>query len=61
MYTLHETGRINKGSSHIKDLADLFQQVLNIDPGENYPTYIDIRSQKNNQTKSLDRMKKNLI
>ncbi|KXO01113.1 hypothetical protein LS48_01155 [Aequorivita aquimaris] len=60
IYALHETGSINNGSTDIKDLADLFQQVLNIDLGEYYRTYIEIRSRKINQTKFLDRMKKNL-
>lgn len=60
MYAIHETGAINNGHADIKDLADFFQQILNIDLGEYYRAYIEIRSRKINQTKFLDRMKKNL-
>jgi hypothetical protein len=60
MYAIHETGAINNGHADIKDLADFFQQILNIDLGEYYRAYIEIRSRKINQTKFLDCMKKNL-
>lgn len=60
MYAIHETGSINNGQADIKDLADFFQQILNIDLGEYYRAYIEIRSRKINQTKFLDLMKKNL-
>ena len=60
MYAIHETGSINNGHADIKELADFFQQILNIDLGEYYRAYIEIRSRKINQTKFLDRMKKNL-
>ncbi len=60
IYALHETGTINHGNTDIKELATLFQQILKIDLGEYYRTYIEIRSRKINQTKFLDRMKTNL-
>ena len=60
IYALHETGAINNGNTDIKELATIFQQNLNIDLGDYYRTYIEIRSRKINQTKFLSRMIKDL-
>lgn len=60
IYGLHATGTINNGQTDIKELASMFQHVLNIDLGEYYRTYIEIRSRKINPTKFLDRMIQNL-
>ena len=56
IYALHETGAINNGNIRINELANNFAQFLNIDVGEFYRTYLQIRSRKINQTKFLDQM-----
>lgn len=56
LYGLHASGTINNGQTDIKELASIFQHFLNIDLGEYYRTYKEIRSRKTNPTKFLDRM-----
>lgn len=56
IYGLHATGTINNGRIEIKEIATLFEHILNIDLGEYYRAYIEIRSRKINPTKFLDRM-----
>lgn len=60
IYALQETGTINNGRTDIKELATLFQEILNVDLGEYYRAYLQIRSRKINQTKFLDRMTQHL-
>src|SRR5690554_2504212 len=57
IYALHETGTINNGNTDIKVLAKVFQEILNIDLGEYYRTFIEIRSRKLAPTKFIDQMK----
>ena len=57
IYALHETGTINNGNTDIKVLAKVFQEILNIDLGEYYRTFIEIRSRKLTPTKFIDQMK----
>ena len=60
IYALHASGAINNGQTDIKELATNFQGLLNIDLGEYYRTFIEIRSRKINKTKFLERMITNL-
>lgn len=60
IYALHATATINNGQMDIKELATIFQHLLNIDLGEYYRTYIEIRSRKIKPTRFLDRMTQHL-
>ena len=54
IYALQSSGAINSGTANIKELASLFEQVFNIDLGNYYHTFIEIRARKCSKTKFLD-------
>ena len=57
-YALIATGAV-KGD--IKDLATLFEKVYNIDLGNYYRSFLEIRGRKENPTRFLDLLKTNLL
>ncbi len=61
IYALHAAAVINKGNIEIKELALLIEKVFNIQLGNYYHTFIEIKARKINQTKFLDQLKKSLI
>lgn len=56
IYALHSSGRVNSGTADIKEMALLFEQVFNIDLGNYYHTFIEIRARKCSKTKFLDKL-----
>lgn len=56
LYALHSTSVINSGPVDIKELASHFEHFYNIDLGNYYHTFIEIRARKNSKTKFLDRL-----
>lgn len=61
IYALQSSGSINSGTADIKEIALSLERVFNIDLGNYYQTYIEIRSRKSNHTKFIDNLKKSLI
>lgn len=61
IYALHTTGAINSGITDIKEMASVCEIMFNIELGDYYRTYLEIRSRKINQTKFLDKLKESLI
>lgn len=60
IYALHAVKSINNGQVEIKDIASLVQEVFNIELGDYYRTFIEIRSRKIHPTKFLDNLKQSL-
>ena len=60
IYALQAVGSINNGKAEIKELANTLQTIFNIELGDYYRTFIEIRARKINNTKFLDRLKQNL-
>tara|TARA_R110000868_G_scaffold400434_1_gene674879 strand:+ start:320 stop:1159 length:840 start_codon:yes stop_codon:yes gene_type:complete len=56
IYALHSSGAINSGTADIKEMASLFEQMFNIDLGNYYHTFIEIRARKCSKTKFLDKL-----
>lgn len=56
LYALHASGTINSGTVDIKELASHFEHFYNIDLGNYYHTFIEIRARKNSRTKFLDKL-----
>ena len=54
IYALHGSGAINSGTADIKEMASLFEQIFNVDLGNYYHTFIEIRARKCSKTKFLD-------
>ncbi len=61
IYALHSSGAINNGTADIKEMATAYEQIFNIDLGNFYHTFIELRSRKSNNTKFLDALKDALI
>lgn len=60
IYALHASGAINRGAANINDIADSFETLLEMDLGDYYRTYLEIRSRKIRRTKFLDKLKDSL-
>ncbi|MFL1012588.1 RteC domain-containing protein [Flavisericum labens] len=56
IYALQASGAINSGTADIKEMATHFEQAFNIDLGNYYHTFIEIRARKCSRTKFLDRL-----
>ena len=61
IYALHSCGAINSGTADIKKMALVCEQIFNIDLGNYYHTFVEIRSRKSNNTKFIDKLKESLI
>ena len=60
IYALHSSGVINSGASEIKDIAIVFEQIFNIDLGNYYHSFVEMRNRKINPTKFIDLLKVSL-
>ncbi|RSC93495.1 RteC domain-containing protein [Tenacibaculum singaporense] len=61
IYALHSSGAVNSGTADIKEMASACEQIFNIDLGNYYHTFVEIRSRKSNTTKFIDKLKESLI
>lgn len=61
IYALHASGTFNNGKADIKEIAEYFQKVFNVELGQYNRVFYDIRARKINKTKLLDSLKENLI
>ena len=57
IYALQCSGVVNSGTADIKELAVVFEQIFNIELGNYYHTFIEIRARKINSTKFIDKLK----
>lgn len=61
IYALQSSGSINSGTADIKELATLFEQVFNIELGNYYHTFIEIRARKGSKTKFMEKLEESLL
>ncbi len=61
IYALHTRLAINNGNIEIKTISTCFEQFFNIELGEFYHTYLELKNRKKNPTKFLDSLKEGLI
>jgi hypothetical protein len=61
LYALHSEGVFNNGASDLKDIAEYFQNVFNIDLGQYHRAFLEIRMRKSDQTKFLNALKEKLV
>lgn len=61
IYAIHTAGVINNGAVDIKELASACERGLNVDLGDYYRTFLEIRSRKMNNTKFIDLLKATLV
>jgi hypothetical protein len=61
IYALHSQGVFENGKADLKEIASYFETMFNIDLGDYYRTYLEIRMRKSGRTKFLDNLKNNLL
>lgn len=61
IYALQNNGSINKGTADIKEMAAVFEQIFNIDLGNYYHAFVELKARKSNRTKFLDSLKESLL
>ncbi len=57
IYALHHSGSFCNGNVEIKVLAKVMEEAFNINLGDFYHTYLEIKNRKVNRTKFLDMLK----
>jgi hypothetical protein len=61
LYALHTEGVFNNGTSDLKDIAEYFENIFNIDLGQYHRAFLEIRVRKSDQTKFLNTLKEKLV
>lgn len=61
IYSLHYQGVFDNGNADIRLIAKYFEDVFNINLGNFYQTYLELRNRKMNPTKFLDTLRETLI
>jgi len=61
IYSLYYQSVLDNGNTDIRLIAEYFENAFNIDLGNFYHTYLEIRNRKRNRTKFLDALRDNLI
>lgn len=61
LYALQSTGSCNNGTIDLKQLANHFEKIFNIDLGNYYRVFQEMRIRKINRTTFLDQLKDRLI
>lgn len=61
LYAVHSIGAFNSGNKDIKEIATVFAKLLNIELGDFYRTFQDIKSRKKDKTAFLDKLKQALL
>lgn len=61
IYALHCVESFNNGAGNIKQIASAFEAAFNVNLGDYYRTFQDIRIRKKSQTPFLDQMREKFI
>ena len=61
IYSLHSQGSIDNGNADIKIIAKTFENMFNIDLGDFYHSYLELKAWKMNRTKFRDSLRDALI
>ncbi|WP_341836892.1 RteC domain-containing protein [Chitinophaga pollutisoli] len=61
IYALSAYGAFNNGTSDIKIISRLFETMFDVELGDIYHTYLEIRNRKINKVKFIDELKEELL
>lgn len=61
IYALHYQGVFNNGNNDIRVIAKYFETTFNIDLGNFYQTFLELKTRKINRTKFLDELRDGLL
>lgn len=57
IYALQAQGVLDYGHADIKQISRVFSRMFNVDIGDFYHTYLELRNRKINKTKFLDSLR----
>ena len=60
MYALHTEGVLNNGATDLKEIAEYFEHIFEINLGQYRRAFLEIRARKTDKTKFIDNLKKTL-
>lgn len=60
MYALHTEGMFNNGAADLKEIAEYFEHIFEIDLGQYRRVFLEIRARKNDRTKFLSTLNDSL-
>lgn len=61
LYALHSEGVFNNGAADLKDIAEYFEHVFEIDLGQYRRAFLEIRARKSERTKFITSLNETLI
>lgn len=61
IYALYSHGVFNNGNTDIKLITKTLESTFNINLGDFYHTYMELKARKINRTKFLDSLRENLL
>lgn len=61
LYALHAEGVFNNGASDLKDVAEYFESIFNIDLGQYHRTFLEIRTRKSDSAKFINSLREKLL
>ena len=61
VYALQSAGVYNNGKAEIKEIAQYFESLFEVDLGNYYHTFNEIRLRKKNRTQLIDQMRERLL
>lgn len=61
LYALHSEGVFNNGAADLKDIAEYFEHIFEIDLGQYRRTFLEIRARKSDKTKFLTALNEALL
>lgn len=61
IYALHYQGVFDNGNTDIRLIAKYFENIFNVDLGDFYHTYLELKNRKGNRTKFLDTLQERLL
>jgi len=61
VYALHSEGVFNNGATDLKDIAEYFEHIFEINLGQYRRTFLEVRVRKGERTKFINSLKKGLV
>ena len=61
MYALHTEGVFNNGAADLKEIAEYFEQIFDIDLGQYRRVFLEIRARKSDKTKFIATLNDQLV
>ena len=61
LYALNSEGVFNNGTADLKDIAEFFEYIFEIDLGQYRRTFLEIRARKSDRTKFISSLNEALL